>query len=467
MPTRHRPLPFPLPGIPFALLLALLAVLWLAGGASRADVAGQVVVRVAAWGALIGAALFAPRPQDARNMRPVAWLLAFAVALVAVQLIPLPAEIWLRLPGHAVLTGAVPPGVPQPWRSWTMTPGATSNALSALVVPVAVLVLMAAMRPAERAALPVVLLAMVAIATLVGLLQVSGARLSNPFVNDTIGQISGIFANRNHFAVFLACGCLLAPAWAFLGKRRALWRGLLALGLMVLFVLTILATGSRAGMLTAVLAVLIALTMVRHELRRQLARAPRWAFPVLIAGVLAIMAAVVFASIAANRAESIHRTFAVDVGTDMRSRGLPVVLEMIRTYLPLGSGVGGFDPMFRMHEPLTLLKPTYFNHAHNDFLELVLDAGVPGGLLLAGALLWWLSASIRVWRVNGGAATGTARLGSAILLLLIVASAFDYPLRTPTMMALTVIAAVWLADGRGDGNQVGDRSALPWTGQHL
>lgn len=467
MPTRHRPLPFLIPGISFTLLLALLAVLWLAGGASRADVAGQVVVRVAAWGALIVAVLFAPRPTNVRDVRPVAWLLALTVMLVALQLIPMPPDMWLRLPGRAMLTGAMPPGVPQPWRPWTMTPGATSNALSALVVPVAVLVLLAAMRPAERAALPIVLLVMVAFAMLVGLLQVSGGRFSNPFVNDTIGQISGIFANRNHFAVFLACGCLLAPAWAFLGERRALWRGLLALGLVVLFVLTILATGSRAGMLTGVLAVLIALMMVRHELRRQLVRAPRWAFPALITGVLAVMAVVVFASVAANRAESIHRTFAVDVGTDMRSRGLPVVLKMISTYLPLGSGVGGFDPMFRMHEPLALLKPTYFNHSHNDLLELILDAGMPGGLLLAGALLWWLSASIRVWRVRGGAATGTAQLGSAILLLLIVASAFDYPLRTPAMMALTVIAAVWLAGGRGDDGSAGARFTLPRKGQHL
>lgn len=467
MPTRHRPLPFPLPGVSFALLLALLAVLWLAGGASRADVAGQVAVRVVAWGALIAVALFAPRPTDAHDVRPVAWLLALAIVLVAVQLMPLPADIWLRLPGRQMLTDAVPPGELQPWRQWTMTPGATVNALSALVVPAAVLVLLAAMRPAERMALPAVLLVMITAAMLVGLLQVSGARLSNPFVNDTVGQISGIFANRNHFAVFLACGCLLAPAWAFLGERCALWRGLLALGLIVLFVLTILATGSRSGMLSAGLAILISLTMVRHELLRQLSRGPRWAFPALIAGVLAVMTLVVLASVAANRAESIHRTFAVDVGTDMRSRGLPVVLEMIRTYLPLGSGVGGFDPMFRMHEPLALLKPTYFNHAHNDFLEVVLDAGVPGGLLLGAALLWWLSASIRVWRAGSDASVGAARLGSAILLLLIVASAFDYPLRTPTMMALAIIAAVWLAGGQKRSDRANDRSALPGAGQHL
>ena len=32
-----------------------------------------------------------------------------------------------------------------------------------------------------------------------------------------------------------------------------------------------------------------------------------------------------------------------------------------------------------------------------------------------------------------------------VLLLVIVASAFDYPARTPMIMAITVIAAAWLA----------------------
>lgn len=48
---KHRP------SLAFLLLCGFMAVLWLAGGASRADVMGQVVVRAAAWGAMIAALL--------------------------------------------------------------------------------------------------------------------------------------------------------------------------------------------------------------------------------------------------------------------------------------------------------------------------------------------------------------------------------------------------------------------------
>jgi hypothetical protein len=31
--------------------------------------------------------------------------------------------------------------------------------------------------------------------------------------------VSGTFANRNHFALFMAIGCVLAPAWAVQSSR--------------------------------------------------------------------------------------------------------------------------------------------------------------------------------------------------------------------------------------------------------
>jgi hypothetical protein len=38
--------------------------------------------------------------------------------------------------------------------------------------------------------------------------------------------------------------------------------------------------------------------------------------------------------------------------------------------------------------------------------------------------------------------------GSAIIFLVSIASIFDYPARTPMIMAILVIAVVWLADSR-------------------
>src|SRR3546814_11495408 len=98
----------------------------------------------------------------------------------------------------------------------------------------------------ERAWLPAIMLGAIFLSMLVGLLQFSGFMIDNPFINDTRGSVGGTFATRNHFALFLAMGCLIAPVWAFAGKQNARWRAPVALPLMTLFALLILATGSRA-----------------------------------------------------------------------------------------------------------------------------------------------------------------------------------------------------------------------------
>lgn len=431
------------PSLAFVLLCAFLLVLWVAGGASRADALGQAIVRGAAAMFLAIMVLVGERPAFARA-RPVWLLLAAAIVLALAQLIPLAPGIWQDLPGRAVFTGAAAiAGQPQPWRPWSIVPHATVNAAASLIVPFLTLLLVTRVRPDEKAWLPGLVLIVIVASTLLGLLQFSGVGFDNPFINETPGVMSGPFANRNHFALFLAIGCLLVPVWVFSDGRRAHWRGPVGLGLLMLLPLTILGTGSRTGMVLGVVALGIGAVLARKGVRRELARLPRWVFPALVAAIVAMLATFVLISIAVNRAVSIQRAFSVDVEQDMRSRALPTVLEMVRAYFPAGSGLGGFDPLFRLHEPLSLLNTTYFNHAHNDLLEVVLDAGVPGLLLLAAALAWWGRASIRAWRARGGA---VARLGSAVLLLVIIASIFDYPARTPMMMAIVVIAAIWLSE---------------------
>ena len=431
-------------------LAALFGVLWLAGGASRPDSLGQVLVRAAAWLVLVGALLMMTRPSI-RDVRPVAALMLAALGLALLQLVPLPPGVWQTLPGRAIFErAALLAGESQPWRPLAIVPGAAYNAAASLVVPFAFLVLIMGLDERETAWLPGMLLAFVAVATLPGLAQFAGAASNNPLINDTPGQVSGIFANRNHFALLLAFGCLVAPVWAFGNGSGVIWRMVAALGLILVFTLTILATGSRAGLVLGILALVIGFGLTWRRIRQMLYRGPKWLFPALIAGVVAVMVLVVLLSIAADRAVSIDRAIAMDAGQDMRRRGLPIVIEMIRTYFPFGSGLGGFDPLFRMHEPFELLKPTYFNRAHNDFLEIVLDTGVAGLVLLVTSTGWWVWASFRVWRAKENRVRLTARLGSAMILLILLASIFDYPARTPTVMALLVLAAVWLSKGASD-----------------
>lgn len=433
----RRPSPF------LILLLVLLAVVWLAGGASRADTYGQVVVRAAASGILLAGALIAPRP-DLRDARPVAVLLGASILLAAVQLTPFfarPASAGDNL---------------EPLRPWWAVSGATLNAFFSLTVPLAVLLLWTAVRPIERCILPGAMLVLIAASTVLGLLQFSGSGLNSPLVNGAPGQVSATFANRNHFALFVAAGFVLAPAWAFLGGRRPSWRGPVALGLLPLFALAILASGSRAGLVVGIIGLTAGLIIAWRPLGRDLRRYPRWVPAALIAAFLGMVLALVALSVAADRAISINRMLSVEMGQDMRQRGLPTVIAMVQTYFPMGAGLGSFDPMFRMHEPLALLKPTYFNHVHNDFIEILLDAGAPGLALLVAAIGWWFVASVRAWR----AADMMPRVGSATVLLVLVASLFDYPARTPLIMVLIVVGGLWLTSKSPP-------PALPRSDEHL
>jgi O-antigen ligase len=460
MRTANR-LGIPTPSLNFALLVGLLSILFLAGGASRADAAGQIFVRAASWLCLLTAFLFGRRPSlDSGRMACI--FLAAAILLALIQLVPLPPSLWTSLPGRDVLRAAagINEGV-QPWRPWSMAPTMTINALSSLAVPAAVLYLLLTLDHGEWRRMPGLCLIMIIASAVMGALQASGATFDNPLINESVGFVSGNFANRNHFALFLALGCVLAPVWAFFDGRRPGWRALAALGLIMVFALEILASGSRAGLLVGALALAVAPLIVWRSVKRVLAGQPRWVFAALISAAVAVVVIAVLLSISVDRAESINRALVIDPGQDMRGRGLPVVLAMIHDYFPWGSGLGGFDPIFRLHEPLDLLKPTYFNHAHNDFIEIVLDTGVFGLLFLLAGLGWWALAGVRAWR--GGSRQALPRLGATMLLLVIIASVFDYPARTPMIMAMMMIAAVWL----GERPEECGSFTLPDTDRHL
>lgn len=448
------------PGFEMLLLLAFAVALWLGGGASRADVAGQVVVRAVAWTCLALIVLFGERAAISRG-RAMLWFLLAGIILAAVQLVPLPPGLWAALPGREAFAPAADiVGNPAPWRPMSISPSATWNALGAMIVPFATWGISTRLRGIKDEHLLKVLLGMIVASMVIALGQFAGVPLHDPLVNGG-GEVSGTFANHNHFALFMACGLLFVPVWAFRDTRLPAWRAAVALGLILLLALTILGSGSRAGTLVGVIALAGGLLMVRQPLRQALRRYPRWAFPALVLAIVGVVLGLVALSVLADRALSINRAMTLDVGQDMRSRGLPTVLALVRDYFPAGAGLGTFDTAFRIREPFELLKPTYFNRAHDDLIEIVLDAGLMGVLLLVAGLLWWLRASFRAWRSGSGAPYG--RMGSILLLIILVASVVDYPVRTPIIMMVAVIAGVWL----GDAGRQARALALPKTNPPL
>jgi O-antigen ligase len=412
------------------------------------------------------AALFAAR-MDFQGSRPVFWLMLGFIALPVMQLLPLPQSVWSNFPGRTAFYDAAAFGQgDSPWRPIAISPGATLNALSSLIIPSTVLVLVTSLKSVQRTWLTTLLLLLFIASVLVGLLQFSGAGFDNPLINYMPGSVSGTFANRNHFAILLALGCLIAPVWAVTWRDQITWRMPFAIGMVLLAALTILASGSRAGIAIGTLALILGPIVIHEDVGRLFRNAPRWVMPSTITILVAAVFALVVISVVSGRATSIDRLTTVEIGEDMRSLGLPTVFEIIRTNFPFGVGMGGFDASFRISEPFGILRIFYFNHVHNDWLELILETGVLGIVLITTALFWWVKASVRVWRHSKSSSDVQVcgRLGSAMILLILLASAVDYPTRTPLMMAFIVIAACWLTWGE---RAVLDGASLPAKSRSL
>lgn len=429
----------------FWLLVAFLAILWVAGGSSRGDVLGQAIVRFSAWSMII-IAIFAQPRIDWRAVKEPAIILGAAALLVVLHLIPLPPSIWTELSSRALLNeAALLTDAQQPWRPLSISPSGTINALASLIVPAVVLLLGANLTRAQHWRIAIFVLGLAGAGAILGVLQFSGANFDNPLINTITGAVAGNFANRNHFAVFLAVGSVLALAWAFRDGTPP-WKAATAFGLIVFFILMILATGSRSGVVVGLTGIGLSFLAVRRRAAQRLQAIPRKIAVPVMAGAVAVVIGVVWLSVGLDRAASVDRATVLAGEEDLRLQFWPIIWDMSQFYFPVGTGFGTFDPVFRIGEPDALLILQYVNLAHNDWLQILLEGGVMGLAILAAALAWLGFRGFRAWTSSGrqGDSELLAKAGSIVIALILAASVSDYPARTPLVMALLSLAAIWL-----------------------
>ena len=446
-------------------LLFFLGICLMGGGSNLPTVAPLIVLRPVA--ILFIAALLIVRARRDWPMRMPVLLLAIFTATVAVQLVPLPPGLWSALPGRTpfadFLTSIGQGGI---WRPLSLTPAITLGSLLATLTGWAIVLAYVRLPQQRQYALSTVVIVMALVSCFIGLLQVIGGSASVFYFYSSDGSISGLLANRNHQAALLAATLPLVRVWMVQGRPEALVRRTIVASLVgVLLLGMILLTGSRSGLVLALIGTIAAYTIAPFALKsRKTSRragSDRWATMSAIArwGALLLPIVLVGAAIATGRDLSIQRLTGDDIDAEIRLRALPTTLSLVKTYFPFGSGFGSFDAVFRMHEPDSLLRPTFFNRAHNDYLELAITGGVLPVIVLAIFLIWagamtWASMR-RPWRDPG---VLHARAGAAILFIFAVASVSDYTLRPPLMSAIAVIAVCWLAHGRArsrDGDASG------------
>jgi O-antigen ligase len=120
-------------------------------------------------------------------------------------------------------------------------------------------------------------------------------------------------------------------------------------------------------------------------------------------------------------------------------------------YLPFGSGFGTFVPVYQMFErPQDALANIFANHAHNDIAEISLEGGVIGIALMLAFATWLALQANEIWRHPRADSRAIdillARAATIALLLIILHSFVDYPLRTDAMMAAFAFSCALLLE---------------------
>lgn len=154
--------------------------------------------------------------------------------------------------------------------------------------------------------------------------------------------------------------------------------------------------------------------------------------------ILTILFAAVFA--AQFGLGSILSRFQGDPAEDLRVPLAKTTTEAAFKALPFGTGLGSFVPVYATVEKEKDAFPGYANRAHNDFVEFFLEAGVIGVLLMLGFAAWFFYRCYEVWLRrafrNNDPQILHQRAATLIILLLLLHSAVDYPLRTCAMSAI-------------------------------
>jgi hypothetical protein len=87
----------------------------------------------------------------------------------------------------------------------------------------------------------------------------------------------------------------------------------------------------------------------------------------------------------------------------------------------------------------------YANHAHNDLLEVWLETGVAGLILIGAFLIWFSRRAFLAWRgasspEAGDVDRGLVRAASIVIALLLAHSLVEYPLRSTALMAIAAFS---------------------------
>lgn len=417
--------------------VAFLVLSCVLGGASAAgalanltlQVVGLILILLLLW------QNWAPIPVEAR------WLLGIGALLVLaalISLIPLPAELFSSPLRKEVIEGFTLLGWQPADLPISLTPGRTLGSIISIVPPAAMFLLVLRLSNTQRRLLPWGLLVIASCSLLLGVFQLMGGGQSPlRFYEITNTNLPvGFFANANHNVTLMLtalpfCGYLAARGASDTSRAKINGRALIALAIALLLTMGIIITGSNAGYGLLLPTILGAFIIYRRTAEGRLAKG--WGIAVAVVSAM-FVAAVVKGPLGSE-------TLVSGVADDAESRGAlaDTTIVAIRHSFPEGTGLGSFGDVYRRFEGIERIPPHFTNHAHNDYVELVLELGVAGVILILAFIGWWALATLRVWRSDyPGALLG--RAASVAIGVVLLHSLVDYPLRSAAIAVVFAAA---------------------------
>ena len=124
-------------------------------------------------------------------------------------------------------------------------------------------------------------------------------------------------------------------------------------------------------------------------------------------------------------------------------------LQLIRRHPIVGTGFGTFAVVYPSVQ--TAFLNNVVDHAHCDYLEIISELGLPGGIALFGAIFWVLGLTIRRCRRSGreeDKVIAFGCLGSTVAILLHSLADFNLYIPANALVFVIILALAWSNTGR-------------------
>lgn len=362
----------------------------------------------------------------------VAWL-AFGVVLVAIPFLQSVLPAW---PGEGEGRAGLARdlglfGVDAPSR-WSLAPAASAAAGFKLLPALGLFLATLALPVSAHRRLAQLIVGLALASLLLGVVQMGAPQESalNPYPQ-WAPAMNGFFANPNHqstllvVAAVLACARLVMTVAAWPEERpHRLVHALSAVAVLCLAAVALPLTGSRAGVVLLLIGCAAVVATYGPLWRRPRSR-------ILLVASLAVGALALLVAL---------RWMQVDTIDELRAPLRAVTAEIAARHAPSGTGAGSYVMVFEQEAPRGMLMTEYVNHAHNEYSQWWLEAGIAGLLALALGAAALALTLLGLWRrPEQQRGLGTAAL--VALTVILAHSVVDYPLRTTAMLAVAAVLA--------------------------